>query len=214
MAGISPPENRMQWDRMARTANNNDILWKRTEVERSDDVLAIFPHNDDESLFMSFSLQRVKPLCIIVTDSFIQPERGDLGCTAEIRRQETIEAMKIAGCPVVFLGIKDTELNEEILKERLKVFNPARIYVPAIQGGNIQHDIVGKVGMELFGDRCERYTTYTKTELHTKGNYEIKPTPEELELKNKMLECYKSQLDLPSTKPHFEAVKNQSEWLL
>jgi LmbE family N-acetylglucosaminyl deacetylase len=122
--------------------------------------------------------------------------------------------MKIAGCPVVFLGIKDTELTEEILRDRLKGFNPETIYVPAIQGGNAQHDLVGKVGLELFGDRCERYATYTKTSFYTTGSWEIKPTQAELELKNKMLACYQSQLNLPSTRPHFEAVIDKSEWLL
>jgi len=165
-------------------------------------------------LFGAFTLIRHKPLVIIVTDSYIQQERGESWITAEKRRQETIEAMKIAGCPVVFLGIKDTALTEEMLRERLKAFKPEMIYAPAIQGGNVHHDIVGKVAKELFGDKCELYTTYTKTELYTTGNFEIKPTHNELELKEKMLNCYESQLNLKSTLPHFLAVKGKSEWLV
>lgn len=207
------PWNQQQWKRMARTANNEGLVWKRVVTEPANDIVAIFPHNDDESLFFSFSLLRLKPLVIIATDGYIQYERGDLGCSAEIRRQETIEAMKIAGCPVVFLGIKDSELTEEILRDRLKGFNPETVYVPAIQGGNFQHDLVGKVGLELFGDRCEKYATYSRTELYTTGNWEIKPTKEETELKNKMLACYQSQLALQSTRPHFQAVIGRSEWL-
>ncbi len=214
MASISAHENAIQWRRMAKTANNRDVLWNRVPAEPAPDVMAIFPHNDDESLFAAFTLMRVHPLVIICTDSYIQPGRGDEGCDAETRRKETIEAMKIAECPVVFLGIPDTGLTEEILRERLKHFKPEQIYVPAIQGGNAQHDLVGKVAMELFGTKCERYTTYTKTELYTTGNYEIKPTPVELEKKLRMLNCYESQLNLKSTLPHFMAVKDQSEWLL
>lgn len=213
MSLISIDENKAQWNRMARTASNEGVLWKRTDAERVNDLIAIFPHNDDESLFFAFSLLRIRPLVVIVTESHIQPERGDIGCGADVRRQETIEAMKIAGCPVVFLGIKDSELTEDILRERLKYFNPEKVYVPGIEGGNRHHDMVANVAIELFGLRCVHYTTYSKTELHLKGTTEIKPTAHELELKEKMLACYKSQLALPSTLPHFNAVRGQSEWL-
>lgn len=215
MAGINPPEKAIQWKRMARTANNKDVLWDRVPSKPAHDVIFLAPHNDDESLFGAYTLMRHKPFVIIVTDSYIQPDRGDLGCSAETRRQETIEAMKLVGCPVVFLGIKDSELTEEILKERLQYFNPETIYIPALQGGNAQHDLVNKVALELFGrNKCEQYCTYTKTELYTTGNWEIAPSQPEVELKNKMLNCYQSQLNLPSTAPHFEAVQNKSEWLI
>ncbi len=213
MASISIEDNQAQWNRMARTASNEGVLWKRVETERANDVIFLSSHNDDESLYGSFILQRNKPLVIVVTDGYIQYERGDLGCSAEVRRQETINAMAISGCPVVFLGIKDTELTEDILRERLKGFNPEKIYVPAIQGGNRQHDLVATVAMELFGLKCEHYAGYTKTELYTTGNVEIKPTQQEIDIKNKMLDCYKSQLELAATRPHFDAVRGQSEWL-
>jgi LmbE family N-acetylglucosaminyl deacetylase len=214
MADISTPENAKQWRRMAKTANNNDVLWDRVPREPIKDIVLLSPHCDDEALFCSYSLMRLRPLVVICTESWIQYERGDISCDAETRRKETIAAMKLIGCPVVFLGIKDTELTEDILRERLKGFNPETIYVPAIQGGNPHHDIVGKVGLELFGKACERYTTYSNTELYTTGGWEIRPTHTEMELKNRMLDCYVSQINLPSTAPHFTAVRNKSEWLL
>lgn len=214
MAGISTPENAKQWRRMAKTANNRDILWDRVPAEPIRDIIFLSPHNDDEVLFGAYTLMRLKPLVIIVTDSYIQPLRGDISCAADIRCRETINAMKLAGCPVLFLGIRDTELTEDMLKERLAGFNPETIYIPAIQGGNPQHDLVGKVGMELFGHKnVERYCTYTKEELWTTGGWEIKPTQQEIDLKNKMLDCYKSQINLRATAPHFSAVRNKSEWL-
>lgn len=214
MARMSLPENKLQWQRMARTANNDGVLWKRVEAERVNDGIFLSPHNDDETLFSAFSLMREKPLVIIVTDSYVQYERGDVGCDAETRRQETINAMAIIGCPVVFLGIKDTELTEENLTERLYPFFAAgKVYAPAIQGGNAQHNLVGRVAKRIFKDRVQQYCSYTKTELYTTGKVEIVPTAEELELKNRMLACYKSQLALPSTRPHFLAVSGKSEWL-
>lgn len=215
MAGISTPENSLQWKRMARTANNKDIMWDRVPAKPVHDVLLLSPHSDDESLFCSIILMRQKALVVICTESWIQYNRGDLGCDAETRRNETIAAMKLAGCPVVFLGIKDTELTEEILRERLQYFNPETVYIPALQGGNKHHDLVNKIALEIFGrNKCEQYCTYTKTELYTTGGWEIKPTHTEMELKNKMLDCYQSQINLPSTRPHFEAVRGKSEWLV
>lgn len=213
MAMISSEANRSQWLRMARTANNNDLVWKRVPVEPVSDVYFIAPHNDDESLFGAYTLMREKPTVIVVTDSFIQPERGDVGCSAETRRQETISAMSLIGCPVVFLGIKDTELTEENLRERLRPFNPFKVYIPALQGGNAQHDLVSQVCSGLWGEKCEHYCTYTKTELYTTGGIEIKPTQKEIGLKAMMLACYTSQVNLPSTRPHFMAVMGKSEWL-
>jgi glycosyltransferase involved in cell wall biosynthesis/LmbE family N-acetylglucosaminyl deacetylase len=215
MANISKPDNAMQWKRMARTANNRDVLWDREPSKPVHDIIFLATHNDDESLFAAYTLIRQKPLVIVVTESDIQPERGDIGCDADTRKKETIAAMKLASCPVLFLGIKDTELTEENLRERLQYLNPETIYIPALQGGNPQHDLVNKVALEVFGrNKCEQYTTYTKTELYTKGSWEIAPTHQEMELKNKMLDCYVSQLNLPSTKPHFDAVRGKSEWLV
>ena len=216
MAGISTPENAKQWYRMAKTANNSGgVLWNRSQEKPIRDIIFLSVHNDDEALFAAYTLMRLRPLVIVCTDSYIQPERGDVGCDAHTRRQETIEAMKLIGCPVLFLGIKDTELTEEILRERIQWFEPETVYIPALQGGNPQHDLVNKVAMEIFGRKnIEQYCTYTKTELYTTGGWEVAPTHTEMELKNKMLECYKSQLQLPSTASHFAAVKNKSEWLI
>lgn len=178
--------------------------------------LWLAPHNDDETLFGAYTLMREKPLVLIVTDSFIQPQRGDIGCSAEERRQESIEACKILGCPVVFLGMKDTELAEDVLIQRLKPFVALgfeKVYAPCIQEGNAQHDLVGSVARHIFPS-ITRYTTYTKTELWTKGDIEVVPTNEEKELKIKALNCYKSQILLNATRPHFMAVLNKSEWFV
>lgn len=174
----------------------------------------ISPHNDDESLFTAYTCIRERPLVVVVTDSYIQPNRGDRGCSADERAAETAAACRILGCPFLRLGIPDNDLTEEALLERLKGFiGFEKVYAPAIQGGNWQHDLVGKVAGELFKNTIQ-YTTYTKTELWTKGNIEIVPTEEEKAIKNKALACYQSQLNLNSTRPHFMAVINKSEWLM
>jgi len=174
--------------------------------------LFISPHNDDEVLFGAFTLMREKPLVVLVTDSFIQPNRGEKGCDAETRRKETIEACKVLGCPVIFLGLRDDTLNEDELLMSLARFTGfEKVYTPALQGGNKQHDMVNRVTHKLF-DNVVEYTTYTPTELHTTGSIEVKPTEEEMDLKIKLFKCYQSQLNLNTTRPHFQSVMGKSEY--
>jgi len=175
----------------------------------------ISPHNDDESLFAAYTCIRERPLIVVVTDSYIQPNRGDRGCSAQERFEETCRAGSIMGCPVISLGLRDDTLDVELVQRALsKIRGFGTVYAPAIQGGNWQHDLIGKCALEVFGEGVRQYTTYTKTELWTKGNIEIVPTEEEKAIKNKALACYQSQLNLNSTRPHFIAVINKSEWLM
>lgn len=171
------------------------------------------PHNDDETLFGAFTLIRERPLVVIVTDSWIQYNRGD-GITAEQRWQETLAAVELFACPVYRAGLHDTLLSMELVVQLMKKFKGfEKVYAPAIQGGNIHHDMVGEAARLVFKNLYQ-YTTYTKHELHTVGDIEVKPTPNEQKLKNEALGKYKSQLNLPSTRPHFAAVLDKSEWLI
>lgn len=172
--------------------------------------ILLAPHNDDEHLFASYTIQRDKPLVVIVTDGYIQGNRGD-GITAEQRREESRNAAKLLGYEVVFLGIKDTELTPEKLEFALSHLKADVVFAPAIQGGNGQHDMIGQVANKVFPN-VVHYTTYTRTELWTTGETEIIPTQEEIDLKNKALDCYQSQINLGSTAPHFFAVRGRSEF--
>src|SRR3990167_1799672 len=137
--------------------------------------LFISPHDDDETLFGAFTLMREKPLVVIVTDSYIQPNRGEVGCSARQRREETSKAMKLLGCPVFFAGLRDDVLtNVDVISLLASFEGFEKVYAPAVQGGNPQHDMIGHVAEDIFP--VTRYTTYTKTELWTKGTQEIVPT--------------------------------------
>ena len=175
--------------------------------------LFLATHNDDESLWGAFTLMREHPLVFIVTDSWIQFNRGE-NITADERWEETIKAMVIVRCPVMRLAIRDDVLDEWSIKNKLSRFSGLEtVYAPAIQGGNIQHDLVGKVADELFGVKVKHYAAYTQTEPYTTGKEEIIPTEEELVLKEKMLDCYKTQLGNVN-KIYFDAVKGKSEWYI
>jgi len=180
--------------------------------------ILLSPHNDDEALFTSYIILREKPLVIIVTDGYIQMKRGHETITPELRKNETLCAMKILGVKEIeFLGISDLTLNYENLKKELIKFNPEIIYAPYQNSVNEQHNLVGNVAYELWGEKVKFYSTYIKQKEYTKetlapiGDIEIKPTQVEMELKNKALDCYQSQIRLCDL--HFSAVRNKSEYL-
>lgn len=176
--------------------------------------LWISPHNDDAALFGAFTLMREKPLVLTVTDSFIQQNRGD-NISPDQRRLEDIEAMKILGCSLIFGGIRDDIIDTWALETLFSRFqNFDTVYIPAIiVPGNIHHNLIGQVAEQMFGN-VKEYVTYSTTNLSPEGSEEVKPTEEELALKEKALNCYTSQMNLAATKPHFEAMKGKSEWFI
>lgn len=159
---------------------------------------------------------REKPLIVLCTDSSIQPLRGDVGCSAETRAAETEGACHLLGCQVLRLGIQDNlliHIFEDVFRKTLWQFDrDTPVYLPALQGGNVQHDLVSRVGSEYFRN-VTFYATYAKGEHFTPIGEPVIPTYEERQLKARALECYQSQRNLASTRPHFEAVKGQPEYL-
>lgn len=176
--------------------------------------LFLSPHDDDQILFGCFTLIRERPLTLIVTDSWVQFNRGE-NITSEMRTKETEEAMKILGLPFVRLNVRDDAFDVDILKYKLSQFiGFDEVLSPdPEQHGNLQHDLVGMIATEIWGDKCKHYTTYTKVAPHTKGKIEIVPTIEEVELKNKALDCYKTQIG-NCNKIYFKENRGRSEWLI
>jgi LmbE family N-acetylglucosaminyl deacetylase len=178
--------------------------------------LLFSPHDDDAPLFASATCVREKPIIVVVTDSFIQPLRGDAGCTAEIRAAENEAACNLLGCQVIRLGIADNlliHIFEDVFRNALWRFDRGTpVYLPALQGGNPQHDLVSRVGCEYF-KHTVFYATYAKGQHFTPLGEAVIPTEEERALKEKALACYTSQLNLAATRPHFEAVREKAEYL-
>ncbi len=172
------------------------------------------PHNDDEALFGSIIIQRLRPqLLVIVTDSWIQFDRGD-GITWQQRRLESSEAAKLLQVPICFLGIPDKELSTDALFEAIRLFSwHDEVIAPAWQGGNPHHDIVSEVAEKHFKSPMF-YATYGPGQHFTpiSGNTLV-PTEEEALLKSKVLNCYQSQINLGGTRPHFDAVRGANEYL-
>jgi LmbE family N-acetylglucosaminyl deacetylase len=174
--------------------------------------LLLSPHNDDECLFAAYTLIREKPLVIVVTDSDLAES-----VTAHQRREESRRACELLNVPVVFLGLKDGTLDQQKddLKRRLEPFASlpwSHVYAPAIQGGHKDHDALGDVVSTMFS-KVSYYATYAAGEVFTPAGREIEPTPEEIELKNRALDCYPSQIRLARTESRFDAVRGRSEYL-
>jgi LmbE family N-acetylglucosaminyl deacetylase len=175
------------------------------------------PHDDDQALFVAFTCYVKNPLVCVVLDSFIQPSRGEIGCSAAERAAETEAACKLLRCEVQRLGIRD-DLNLNVMLplvmaglEQFK--NAEEVYAPAYHdGGNPHHNLIAQAAAEIFGDRLKRYTTYTSDELYKTGDIEVIPGPTVLAVKAQALACYVSQLRI--NRPHFDAVMGKSEWLL
>lgn len=170
--------------------------------------LFVAPHNDDEALFGAYTLMREHPLVLIVTDGIIHQQR--FGIKPSVRRQESRDACKIAGCDIEFLGIPDNDVNKKDLRFLFSKYRPSVVYAPAIDGGNATHDLVSDIAWQVWGEKCIFYTTYSKTSFRIRGDTEIIPTKEERDKKIAMLKCYKSQLGI--NKPHFDAVWGESEF--
>lgn len=172
--------------------------------------LALIPHQDDDALFLAYTLMREQPMVLFCTIPVIQEKRGQ--ATKKERLSEAHEAMNLLGLNYNTLSIFDDDLTEERLIEFLKPFIPLyeSVYAPAIEGYQKQHDLVGSVADKLWPGKVTHYMTYTADNLHTKGKVVVTPTEEEMKLKNRALDCYESQLQY--NRPHFDAVRNLPEY--
>jgi LmbE family N-acetylglucosaminyl deacetylase len=155
----------------------------------------ISPHCDDEVLFTAYKIMREKPVVIILTFPTLQ---GDNGYE---RIMESYKAMKLLGASVMFLNIPEHEFTYERLKQELLRLNLSKVHVPHLDGGHTHHDITHQVATELYSD-ISYYRTYGKGETRAEG-WEVEATDEEKELKQKAMNCYKTQINNPATAHYF-----------
>jgi LmbE family N-acetylglucosaminyl deacetylase len=176
-------------------------------------------HDDDSALFAAFTCMRERPTVVVVADSYVQPARGEIGCSAEERAAETARAHAILGCPTQRLGLRDDALTlAEMTQALSRLSHVERVYVPALEGGHPQHDLVAHAAACVFPTgQLHCYSTYAKLsqydapDLQPVGTEEVTPTEEEAARKMEALRCYESQARI--NLPHFQAVTGRSEWL-
>jgi hypothetical protein len=169
--------------------------------------LFLSPHNDDETLFGAHIIQTYDPLVVILTDSFIQYERGEQRCSWQARQHESEAAMRILGAPVEFCHIPDKDFNEDLCTKALSKYAPKgteswseapaydMVFAPsATEGGNWMHDVTGQVADKLFPGIVHHYSTYTKDREYPKGDILIYADEAMWAKKLEALKCYYSQM--------------------
>lgn len=172
------------------------------------------PHSDDEALFGSYIIQRTKPLIVVCTDGTLHEQK--FGISVQTRRQESREAAKLFGVDIEFMGIREPDLTKEKVIEMLNIWygyedSIGFVFAPTKTGGSPHHDIISDAVTEWFSDSALYYGTYTRENFAPTGEMALYPTKEEKELKEKVLQCYVSQLGI--NKAHFDAVKDVPEYL-
>lgn len=181
--------------------------------------LLLAPHNDDESLFAAFTCIREKPLVAVITDSWVQWNRGD-GITADQRWDETCEAMDVLGCDRTRVGLRDDELTQDVIECVLRRLGSLygddleTVYVPDLQGGHPHHDFVCRAAIRTFhASKIVRYCTYSEASQSyaNTGARRIDGSTQEKQLKRLALSRYVSQF--ARSRHHFQAVMDQPEWL-
>lgn len=159
------------------------------------------PHNDDETLFASFLIQRYNPLVIICYRSL---EQERLGITAAEREGETSEALAILQPESAHYqwqfpddGSTDdeqTEANMWGLLDQMSDEKPA-VFVPAASPrGHRDHNQVNRVAHVVFDDVTE-YLTYDYGGPKQRSRNEVEPEPEWILRKLAALACYRSQVE-------------------
>jgi LmbE family N-acetylglucosaminyl deacetylase len=171
--------------------------------------LFLSPHHDDETLFGSYTLIAHRPYVFFCTAPFKQES---LGVTFAQRVEE-------AGCALKELGIhswsqslgRDVDSYELLLgildddfKNLDTVLRPERVWAPDVeQGGHEQHNLVGSVALDVFGDRVHSYLTYVRGQMRTRGT-EVPFEPQWVSRKLRALAYYESQIALVgNTQPWF-----------
>lgn len=169
--------------------------------------LLLAPHNDDETLFCSWTIIEHRPHVVICLKSQVQEDR--YGILDTTREAETNRALWHLGCPSWEQSeILDTDprMKERLMEMFLKLdarHSPERVWRPAHEdGGHEQHNMVAEYAHLVFGKRSIPYMTYVRGALSTRRN-EVPFKPGWVRAKLKAMSCYESQIELENTQPWF-----------
>ncbi len=173
-------------------------------------ALFLAPHNDDESLFGAFTIQRQRAHVVTVLRSFYQAERwpaADYGF--ERREAETKAALAELGATGEQWDHDDRDPDWRDIGTQLRLLDlDARgwsvVYAPFPEAvdGHEQHDQLGRIAYDVWPTSVVFYTTYTRQNGRTVGE-RFDPTPGEIAGKLRAMAHYGSQLENWLTRPHF-----------
>lgn len=167
--------------------------------------LFLAPHNDDETLFGTYTLLKYQPMVLVCLRSFVQVS-WDRGPSWYQREDETDCAMRQLGCEW-HQGVEpDTEPNWAAVLGWIKDFDtsPEVVFAPAPEvGGHHHHNTLGEMAMEVWPGETVFYLTYTRDKGKSEWGQLVVPESGWDLQKARALECYASQIKLPQTGMHF-----------
>lgn len=168
-------------------------------------ALLLCPHNDDETLFASFTILRHQPDVVTCLRSYVQEQRG--GPNYLKREDETVMALAVLGsiCRRQQLPVRDDTPDPEMLTRLLAEIRHANdydvVFAPAVEdGGHDHHNLVGECALHVFGgDVVVPYLTYRRGSGKSRSGNEVPFEPGWPRLKLRAMAEYASQIELEST---------------
>jgi LmbE family N-acetylglucosaminyl deacetylase len=167
--------------------------------------ILLAPHNDDETLFASYTLLRHHPHVIIcLRDTRHDPLRRELEterALAHLGYEHHTQWTHSNEADLVYLhaALRDDMLDLE------REHQPARVYAPATEpGGHMQHTLVGALAISVFGaERVTSYLTYKRGQMRSRSEREVPFEPHWPAFKLRAMSQYVSQISDPMTRPWF-----------
>lgn len=180
-------------------------------------TLLVAPHADDESLFAAYLAQRYAAHVVVVFDEGRETELAQatawLGCTYEQWHFDPARPdwAAIATRLTAQEGY-ELVLAPAVIGEQNGFPDPAQ--PPPPRWGVLQHDHIGHLATEAFGERVRAYCLYTRWHGRHEGREESFPEqPEHVARKLAALSCYRSQIADPATGPWFYSLLDMREWI-
>ena len=164
-------------------------------------------HPDDSVLFSSFSVLRHQ--------AFIVTVLGE----DEVRYAETEAAAAVLGVQSMNLGFSETNPDWDKVGYRMERLDQTRMDVDLVfapleeEEGHAQHNEIGLLAREMFGDRCRFYATYKRGHGRTRTDNEVAPEPDWYAKKFNAMSCYVSQIKHPQMRPWFCSDDCLREWV-
>jgi hypothetical protein len=164
-------------------------------------------HPDDAALFSAYSVLRHQAFIVTVLGSDFA------------RYAETEAAAAVLGGQSMNLGFSEANPDWDKVGYRMEHLDGTRMDVDLVfapleeEGGHSQHNEVGLLAREIFGDRCRFYATYKRGHSRTRTDNEVTPEPDWYARKFNAMSCYVSQINHPQMRPWFAADDMLREWV-
>ncbi len=166
-------------------------------------TLFLSPHNDDETLFASYILQRYKPAVVVCLWGTTQ------GASIGSRRSaETEAALRVLGCnDFRQWRFSDTNPDWQAIEQNLCALDDVeRVFAPYfIQGGHDHHNELSRIAGRVFGNCVSWYGTYRRGEGRFRDGL-LESTPDDpswVSRKFRAMACYTTQIEIANTRPWF-----------